>query len=199
MRKSSVPSWTAVATLTTATAATAATATPAATIPAASAATARPLFASPGNINSEIPPVEARAVHGTDCFLGFFFGAHGDESESARPAALAIGHQVGFEDGAVRGESVLKIVFGGVEGEISDKQFIIHSMKLISFLESPLPSEGVPVSGLEPSLNVAHSTIYHGSKVMSNPTISTIDPFGEDRKNLLGGVRINLSLQRNGL
>ena len=123
-----MPSWPAVAALTSATSTAATTTAAAAAIPAATATAARPFFASAGYINSEIAPVQISAIHGTDGFLGFFFSAHGDESESARAAALAIGHEVGFEDGAVRGESVLEIVFGGVEGEISDKQFIIHAV-----------------------------------------------------------------------
>ena len=150
-----MPSWTAVAALTTATATTATTAT--AAIPAATAT--RPFLTSPGNINSEVAPVQAGAIQGVHGFLGFLLGAHGYESEPARPACCAIGHEVGFEDGAVRGESVLQIVFSGVEGEISDKQFIIHAV-VFYFLESPAASESVPVSGLESSLNVAHVTIY---------------------------------------
>jgi hypothetical protein len=136
-----VPSRTAVATLTTATTTTATTA--AAAIPAA-ATTTRAFFTSAGEINSEVTAVQISPVHGTDGFLGFFLGAHGNESESARPAAGAIGHEVGLEDGAVGGEGVLQIVFSSVEGEISDKQFIIHALILICFLESPAASESVP-------------------------------------------------------
>jgi hypothetical protein len=132
-----MPSWPAVATLATATAATtpatAATTPATAAIPAATATAAGPFFARPGNVNSEVPPVQAGAIQGIHGFLGFFLGAHGDESESARAAAVAIRHEIGFEDRAVRGESVLQIIFGGVEGEISDKQFVIHAVILISF------------------------------------------------------------------
>jgi hypothetical protein len=102
-------------------------------IPAAPAATTGPFFARPGNINSEVPPVQAGAIQGSHGFLGFFLGTHGDESESAGPAAVAIGHEIGFENGAMRGESVLQIVFGSVEGEISDKQFIIHAVVFFFF------------------------------------------------------------------
>ena len=52
--------------------------------------------------------------------------AGGDEGETAGAAAHAVHHQVGFKDGAMIGESVLKIVFGGVEGKISNVQFITH-------------------------------------------------------------------------
>jgi hypothetical protein len=174
-----------VATLTTATPA--AAAIPAATTatPTIAAATTRAFFTSAGDIHSEVTAVQISAIHGTDGLLSFFLCAHGNEGETARPAAGAIGHEVGFEDGAVCGESVLEIVFGGVEGEISDKQFIIHAVVFFSFLESLVASESVPVMGLESSLNIAHVTIYHRLKVMSNPTICTIDPFGEECKTLL--------------
>ena len=54
--------------------------------------------------------------------------AHGHESEPARAAGHAVHHQVGFNDRAVRGKRVLQVVFGGVEGKISDKQFCTHVM-----------------------------------------------------------------------
>jgi hypothetical protein len=126
--KDSVPSRTAVATLTTATSASAA----AAAI-ASATATTRAFFTSASEINGEVTAVQIRAIHGTDGFLGFVLCAHGNEREPARPAGGAIGHEVGFEDGAVGGESVLEIVFSGVEGEISDKQFIIHAVVFFFF------------------------------------------------------------------
>jgi hypothetical protein len=196
----------AVTTLATATSATAtaisttATTTAAATaIPATTAAAAGPFFTRPGDVNSEVPPVQTGAIHCIHGLLGFFLGAHGDESESARPAAVAVGHEIGLEDGAVRGESVLQIVFGGVEGEVSDKQFIIHAVILISFLESPAASESVPVSGLESSLNVAHVTIYHRLKVLSYPTIPAPSTFSVRIARICWRWRFGLSLQRNGL
>jgi len=128
----SVPSRTAVATLTTATSPSASAAAAAAAIPSATATT-RAFFTSASEINGEVTAVQICAIHGTDGFLGFFLGAHGNEREPARPAGGAIGHEVGFEDGAVGGESVLEIVFSGVEGEISDKQFIIHAVVYFFF------------------------------------------------------------------
>jgi hypothetical protein len=174
-----------VATLTAATSA--AASIPAATTAAAAipATATRPFFTSASQINSEVTAVQISAIHRTDGFLSFFLCAHRNESETARPPAGAIGHEVRFEDGAVRGEGVLEIVFGGVEGEISDKQFIIHAVVFFSFLESLVASKSVPASGLESSRSIAHVTIYHRLKVMSNPTVSTIDPFGQDRKTLL--------------
>src|SRR5437899_12848031 len=79
MGKRSMPSWPAVAALTSATSTAAATTAAAAAIPAATATAARPFFASAGYINSEIAPVQISAIHGTDGFLGFFFSAHRSE------------------------------------------------------------------------------------------------------------------------
>jgi hypothetical protein len=45
-----------------------------------------------------------------------------------RPVGHAVHHQVGFGDRAVRRKGVLQVVFSGVEGKISDKQFIAHVM-----------------------------------------------------------------------
>jgi hypothetical protein len=187
-----VPSRTAVATLTTATSAT----TAAAAIPSAAATTTRPFFTSAGEINSEVTAVQISAIQGTDGFLGFFLGAHGNEGESARAAAFAIGHELGFEDGAVGGESVLEIVFSGVEGEISDKQFIIHAVVFFFFRIA---------RGFRECSRIGFRVITeHCSRddlprlEVSNPTVSTIDPFGEDRKTLLR-VAIGFSRQRNEL
>ena len=46
----------------------------------------------------------------------------------ARPAGGPVHHQVGFSDRAVGGERILQIVFGGVEGKVSNKQFTTHVM-----------------------------------------------------------------------
>ena len=54
--------------------------------------------------------------------------AHRDEAESAGTAGHAVHHQVGFDDRAVGGKGVLQMVFGDVEGKISNKYFIIHSV-----------------------------------------------------------------------
>ena len=96
--------------------------------PLASTTTAAgPLFAGTGDVYREIASVHVCAVHGAHGFLRFLIGAHGYESESAGPAAGAVHHEVGLEHGAVCGEGVLQIIFGCVEGKISNKQFIIHS------------------------------------------------------------------------
>jgi hypothetical protein len=125
-----VPSRTAIPALTTATSATTAAPAMAATT---TAATTRAFFTSAGDVYSQVAPVHVGAIQGADGFLGLFLGAHRNKSKSARPAGGAVHHQVRFDDRAVGGESVLEIVFGGVEGEISDKQFIIHAVVFFLF------------------------------------------------------------------
>jgi hypothetical protein len=81
---------------------------------------------------ADIVTVELLAIQCVNGLLGFFGGAHGDETKSPGTAAHAVHHQVGFHDRAVRGERVRQIVFGGVEGKISDKQFSTHVMFTLS-------------------------------------------------------------------
>jgi hypothetical protein len=127
---------------TTATATTAAIAALPASATTATAA-ARAFFTRTSNVYSQGPAIQAGAIHGSHGFLRFFIAAHGDEGKSAWPPCGAVHHEVGFHDGAVRGKGVLKIVFGCVEGKISDKQLIIHSMMLVSLEYAPA-SESVP-------------------------------------------------------
>ena len=103
--------------------------TPRAVVTALTAsASARSFFAWPSDVHCKITAVQVSAIHSIHGFLRFFIAAHGNESEPARPAAGAIHHKVRFEDSTMRGESVLEIVFRGVEGEVPDKQFIIHAV-----------------------------------------------------------------------
>ena len=89
---------------------------------------ARTFFARLGDVDREGATVNFLAVQGRDGLLGFFGGAHGHETKAAGAIGHAIHHQVRFRDRAMRGERVLQIVFRGVEGKISDKQFIAHVM-----------------------------------------------------------------------
>ncbi len=93
----------------------------------ATAAT-RTLFARPGDIHGEGAPIQGMAIHRLNGLLRLLCCAHGDEAESARTARRTIHHQVCLRDRAVRGERVLQVVFGGIEGNISNKQFITHAM-----------------------------------------------------------------------
>src|SRR5262245_59835195 len=93
---------------------------------ATATAAAGSFFAGPGDVHSEVASVEVRSVHGVHGLFRFLIAAHGDEGKSARATAGAIHHEVGLEDRAVCGESVLEIIFRRIEGKVSDKQFVIH-------------------------------------------------------------------------
>ena len=77
-------------------------------------------------VDREGATVEVFAMQRLDCGVSAFFGFHGDESETARPAAEPIHYHIHLQDGAVLGEHVLELVFGGVERKISYKQFSAH-------------------------------------------------------------------------
>src|SRR4030095_16868654 len=98
--------------------------------PAATATTAatRTLFTRTCNVDGEGAAVHVLAVHGRDGFLRLFGRAHGHEAKAARAAGHSLHHQVGFDHRAVRREGVLQVVFSGVEGKVSYKQFIAHVM-----------------------------------------------------------------------
>jgi hypothetical protein len=115
---------TAAATAVTTTAAAAATSATAVT----TAAAAGTFFTRAGDIDGKRAIVELCAIERFNGLLRFFLGGHGHETEAARASSHAIRHEVGFEDRAVLGEGVLKLVFRDVEGKISNKQLIIHSV-----------------------------------------------------------------------
>jgi len=93
--------------------------TSAAGIPAAA------LFARLGDVDGQSTAVNLLAVERADGRLCFIGRAHGDETETARTTTGAISHQIGFEHGPMGRKRVLKIILGGVEGNISNEQFII--------------------------------------------------------------------------
>src|SRR6266568_5143381 len=105
-----------------------ATATSAAKFATATAASARTLFARASDVDGEGAAVQLRAIQGVDGLLRLFGRAHRDEAEPTRFTRHAVHHQVGLDDRPVRREGVLEIVFGGVEGKISNKQFCTHVM-----------------------------------------------------------------------
>jgi|ERR1051326_315267 hypothetical protein len=96
-------------------------------------AAATAFFARARDIYGQIPAIHAGAIQGIHCLLRFFLSAHGDEAESASATRGAVGHQVGFEHSAVGGKSILQI--SGVKREVSDKQFVIHSMMSLDFFQ----------------------------------------------------------------
>ncbi len=92
------------------------------------AAASRTLFAGLGNIDREGATAQLRTVQRRDGLLRLFGRTHGDETETPGTAGGPVHHQVGFRDCAVRRKGVLQVVFSGVEGKISYKQFITHVM-----------------------------------------------------------------------
>ena len=113
----------------------------------ATATTSGAFFTRPGGIDSEGATIHLHAVHGADCGLSLGVSAHGDEREAAGAASGAIHHEVGLEDGAVGGESVLQVIFGGVEGNVSNKQFVIHYCDVLYFINSPWLPRVFPTIG----------------------------------------------------
>src|SRR5690606_9652258 len=99
------------------------TAAVAATTTTAAAGT---FFTRFGHVDSQCTAINGGPVESVDCLLSFFRGAHGDEAEASSAAADAVHHQIGFENSAVSGESILKVVFSGVEGKVPNKQFVTH-------------------------------------------------------------------------
>ena len=71
---------------------------------------------------------EVLAIERCDRLTAGIVIGHFNETETAGAARGAIGHEVRFHDGAKRGEGVLQVVLRRVEGEISNKQFIVHVM-----------------------------------------------------------------------
>jgi hypothetical protein len=84
------------------------------------------IFARAGFIDGQGPVHEIATVEKADGLLGFFCGRHRHEAKAAGFAGEFILHQSGFGDRAGLGEMILKIVFGGIEGKISDVEFSGH-------------------------------------------------------------------------
>ena len=92
--------------------------------------------------------------------------AHGHETKAAGAVGHAIHHQVGFGDRAVRRKGVLQVVFGGIEGKISYKQFITHVMFYCP-TNTALSTDCSRTPGLKSSLKQVHLRIYHALKETS--------------------------------
>jgi hypothetical protein len=107
-----------------------ATATAATTVFATTTATTASgaFFTWSGNVYRQIATVELLAVHGFNGLLRLFGRAHGNKAETAGAASRSVHHQIRLNDRSVRGKGVLQIVFRGIEGEVSNKQFIAHVM-----------------------------------------------------------------------
>lgn len=104
------------------------TATAAAAEAAATAAAGRTVFTRTRDVDGQRTAIQGRAVHRVDRTLRLFRRGHGDETEPAGPAALAVDHQVRLDHRAVHREGVVQVVFGRVEGQIAYVQFVVHRM-----------------------------------------------------------------------
>jgi hypothetical protein len=80
---------------------------------------ARALFARARLVNRQRAAGEFLAIDGCHRGVGFSRIVHRNESEAAGPARHAIRYQRYFRDFAVLFEKILKIVLGGLKGEIS--------------------------------------------------------------------------------
>ena len=99
------------------------------------------VFARAGFIDGEGAIHEIATVEKADGLLGFFCGRHRHEAKAAGFSGEFILHERGFCDGTGLGEMILKIVFGGVEGEIPDVEFSGH---ILLFLATAELSAAVP-------------------------------------------------------
>jgi hypothetical protein len=127
-----------------ASAATTTTATAKGAALSATAATAtRAVFAGTRFIHGQRTALHGLAVKDADRLLRFLGGRHGDEGKSAGTARELVLHERDFGNGAGFGEGVLKIDFGGIEGKISDVEFIRHIAVVVCVSSTAL----VAVSG----------------------------------------------------
>jgi hypothetical protein len=111
--------------------------TAAATATAVAAATAaRTFFARARFIHRQGSAIETFAIERLNCGICILFIFHGDKGETAGAAAEFVHNQIHFQNVAMGGEHILKLVFGGVEGKISNKQFCTHD-DLLFLTDSP--------------------------------------------------------------
>ena len=137
------------------------------TATAAAPAAGRTIFTRTSHVDRKGATVELVTVQSVNGFLRFVGAAHGDETETARTAAHAVHHQVSFHNGAVCGKRVGKIVFSGVEGKISNKQFCAHVMFNCPRLTLLSPDRS-RIPGFKSSLNVVHLRIHHDVEAIAS-------------------------------
>ena len=94
--------------------------------PAAETAS-RALLTRPGHVHGQRTALDLEPVQGFDGRLRRFIRRHRDEGETAGAARGAIQHQIGFDHCAVLGEQVLEFVFGNLEMEVPDEEFVLHA------------------------------------------------------------------------
>src|SRR6185295_1403184 len=111
-----------VAATTTTTTATAAT--------AVAAATKVSLHHRLGFVDCECTPVEIGSAQPGNCLVGVFF-THFHESETLRPACIAIRNNRHRLDSSILFKRGANIAFRGLKRQISDKHFLSHCIYLI--------------------------------------------------------------------
>ena len=120
---------TAAATVTAAAAAAATATVSAATATAAAAATvSRAFFTWAGFVDGQRTAHEILAVESLDDSVSTLPIGHGGERETAWAAGHFVHHDEDFAHLAVLREEITDVLFSGIEGKISDVEFIVHCL-----------------------------------------------------------------------
>jgi len=98
---------------------------PGPTIPARTAGTGA-LRLWPRLVHDEVSVPEEPTVEHLDCLASFFLGRHLDEPESARPSGELVRDDPNCLDGSGLLEELAKVLLGGLEREVPDKQLCGH-------------------------------------------------------------------------
>jgi len=110
------------------------------TAPATATTAAASFFPRTSFIDGQRATFPIFAVQSGNGRLGAFFGIHGGEGEAARATGHFIHYDADLVHGAMGGQHVAQIVFGGVKGKIPQVQFRAHNDLDLSRLRFP----GVP-------------------------------------------------------
>ena len=92
----------------------------------AATATRRALFARTRFVDRQRTALKIFLVKHFDGFVGIFLRSHLNKGKAARTACHAILHDVDRHHGPGLGKMILEIIFGGVVGEVPNKQFCGH-------------------------------------------------------------------------
>jgi hypothetical protein len=92
-----------------------------AAIAALAATTARTFLAGSCHADVQSATAQIFAIQTINGFLRFFRGTHGYKCKPTRPASGPVSYKVGFNNGTVRGEGFLQVVFSDFEIEIPDE------------------------------------------------------------------------------
>jgi hypothetical protein len=98
---------------------------PGATIASWSAGT-RPLRLWPRLVHDEVSVSEEPTVEHFDCLASLFLGRHLDEPESTRPSSELVRDDPNRLDGSGLLEELAKVLLGGLERKVPDKQLCGH-------------------------------------------------------------------------